>query len=134
MSLASCEEGEDDLESEFTDEDSTETETIPDTISVSELEEMMDLPGYIALDVRTPAEYEEISIPNSLNVDFNSGDFEENLKLLYKDHTYLVHCRTDVRSGKAVNILKKNGYKAIVVKGGILQWEKEGKPVIRKAE
>ena len=134
LSLASCEESDEDLESEFTDMDSLSTNLTPDTISVTELEDMMKLPGYIVLDVRSVAEYDSISIPNSLNLDVNSGQFEENLKILYDDHTYLVHSNNDTRAGKAVEILKKNGFKAILVKGGIKQWQAEGKRVINNIE
>jgi len=41
----------------------------------------------------------------------------------YKGKEIVVHCKSGVRSGKAINFLKQQGYSNLVnVAGGILGW------------
>ncbi len=103
----------------------------PDTVSVNEMERLMNEPGYIVLDVRTSEEHEAEQIGNTLNIDFESGEFAENIQMLDKDKTYLIYCKTDIRSGLAKEIMDKMEFKTIVVKGGIEEWKSQNKPVIK---
>jgi len=59
----------------------------------------------IILDVRTPEEYNTNHFPNSLNLDFHSPTFSEQLAKLDKTKTYLVHCRSGGRSTKSIEIM-----------------------------
>ena len=59
------------------------------------------------LDVRTPEEYNKQHLPNAINLDFYSPNFQEQLAQLDKDKTYLVHCRSGGRSTKAVEIMSQ---------------------------
>lgn len=98
--------------------DTLEIKKQPDTIGVDELIKLMDEPGYVALDVRNSVDYETKNVPNSLNLNFNSGLFEENIQTLDKDMTYLVVSNSDEESGKASEVLRSTGFKTIFVKNG----------------
>lgn len=98
--------------------DTLEIKKHPDTISVDELVKLMEEPGYVALDVRNSVDYETKNVPNSLNLNFNSGLFEENIQTLDKDMTYLVVSNSDEESGKASEVLRSTGFKTIFVKNG----------------
>jgi len=79
------------------------------------------------LDVRTPDEYNEIRIPNSINIDFyNSGDFMQKLQILDKNRSYYVYCRTGSRSATTCELMKEMGFtKAYNLLGGITEWNGE---------
>lgn len=80
----------------------------------------------IILDVRTKEECSESKIPGSLNIDYYSENFKDNLDKLNKNLNYYIYCRSGNRSGKTVIILKDKGFKNVFnLEGGILAWKKE---------
>ncbi|MDX9705640.1 MAG: rhodanese-like domain-containing protein [Weeksellaceae bacterium] len=68
----------------------------------------------ILLDVRTPEEFAEGHIPNAINLDVNSENFDSKIKELDPDKTYYVYCRSGKRSTKAVNKLHQEGFHDLV--------------------
>lgn len=84
---------------------------------------------FVLLDVRTKAEFDEGHLSNAYQLDFNKSDlFIKELDNLDRDKTYLVYCRTDNRSRKAVEHLHNLGFKNIyVMLGGFTKWAKEGR-------
>ncbi len=84
----------------------------------------------VVLDVRTKKEYTEGHIPGSVLIDFNSDDFEQQVKKLDKNKTYLVHCAGGGRSARACKKMEQLGFKKLYnLEGGMGAWEKAGKPV-----
>jgi rhodanese-related sulfurtransferase len=84
----------------------------------------------VVLDVRTQREHADGHIGGAKLIDFNGRDFEQRLSALDRDATYLVHCRSGSRSIKALETLKKLGFKSVVhLDGGMNAWSKAGKPV-----
>lgn len=80
----------------------------------------------IILDVRTKEECFESKIPGSLNIDYYSENFKDNLDSLDKNLNYYIYCRSGNRSGKTVIILRDKGFKSVYnLEGGILAWKKE---------
>jgi len=84
----------------------------------------------VVLDVRTEREYKLGHIPGSVLIDFNSPDFETQLKKLDKSKTYLVHCASGGRSAQACTKMESLNFTNVYnLEGGIRAWKKEGKPV-----
>jgi len=82
------------------------------------------------LDVRTAREYQQGHIKGAINIDYYADDFAEQLRALDPDIEYLVHCRSGVRSGKSLPILKSIGVnKLIHLDGGIKSWLSSGLPL-----
>jgi len=89
-------------------------------------------PTVQVLDVRTGVEHKLGHLKDSLNVNYYSFSFEKQLDKLDREVTWLVHCRTGVRSGKTVPIMKALGFKSIIhLDGGIVAWEKANQSVIK---
>ena len=83
------------------------------------------------IDVRTKSEYESGFIENALNNDFFSDTFESDVLSLNKNSKIILYCRTNNRSTKTANLLKKNGFKDIsVIEGGITDWVKNGNDIV----
>lgn len=59
----------------------------------------------VILDVRTAGEFSSGKIPNAINLDVNQADFAAKLEKLDKTKTYLVYCRSGMRSAKAGDIM-----------------------------
>ena len=81
--------------------------------------------GYLILDVRTRAEYEQGHIPGAVCVPNESIGSGELSALPRKDQLILVYCRSGNRSKQAAQKLANAGYNNIVEFGGILSWTGE---------
>ncbi len=89
-------------------------------------------PNLVLIDVRTPQEYEQVRLQNSILINYRDPNFKMEINKLDKNKTYIVHCRSGKRSGKACDIMQEMGFKEVYnVAGGILQWQEADLPVVR---
>ena len=110
-----------------------EKETDIKIVSVQEanelIEENNENPEFVILDVRTSEEYSDGHIPDSLNINYKSPNFNEEASKLGKEKIYLTYCRSGKRSAKSAEIMKEVGFENIyMIDGGIVAWEKAGLP------
>ena len=99
-------------------------------ITVEELKQLLDsgADDFLLIDVRNPHEYEIAKIPGSVLIplpDIEQGKGIEQVKELLNSHRLIAHCKSGMRSGKALGILKEAGISGTNVKGGILAWSRE---------
>ncbi len=104
-------------------------------MTVQELKQLLDggSDNFVLLDVRNPHEYEIAKIPGSVLVplpDIENGDGVNKVQELVNGHRLIVHCKSGMRSAKALGILKQAGIDGTNVKGGILAWSKEVDPSV----
>ena len=93
-----------------------------DDATVEQLKARIDTgDGIFILDVREPQEYQICSIPGSTLIPL--GDLPGRLHELEGRGEMIVHCKSGVRSAKAVKLLREAGFaRAKNLKGGILRW------------
>ena len=103
-----------------------------DEATVEELKTRLDRhESFLLLDVREPQEFEICRIPGSVLIPL--GDLPSRLFELEGRDDMIVHCKSGVRSGKAVRLLREAGYsKARNLKGGILAWINRIDPTLPK--
>ena len=103
-----------------------------DAATVEELKTRLDhRESFLLLDVREPQEFEICRIPGSVLIPL--GDLPSRLSELAGRDDMIVHCKSGVRSGKAVRLLREAGYsKARNLKGGILAWIDRIDPTLPK--
>ena len=94
--------------------------TMDEAVAMMEEEE-----GYIILDVRTAAEFDEKHIPGAINIPNETIGTEAIPELPDKDQLILVYCRSGNRSKQASEKLMKLGYTNVVEFGGIINWPGE---------
>ncbi|MGD1942653.1 MAG: molybdopterin-synthase adenylyltransferase MoeB [Leptolyngbyaceae cyanobacterium] len=104
-------------------------------MTVKELKALLDKKGdeVLLLDVRNPHEWDIAQIPGAVLVplpDIESGEGIDKVKSLLNGHELVVHCRSGVRSAKALGILKESGIEGTNVAGGILAWSEEVAPSV----
>lgn len=75
------------------------------------------------IDVREKEEVDEGKIPEAKHIPL--GELEDRVVELDKYNEYIIVCRSGSRSLLGVNILIKNGFKAINMKGGMNDWNGE---------
>jgi rhodanese-related sulfurtransferase len=95
------------------------------------LDEHRDDADVVLLDVRTPREFKNGHIEGALMLDYYANDFVDRLKMLDRDKTYLIYCRSGNRSGKTLAIFEKLGFhNAYHLATGINGWAREKYPLV----
>ena len=101
-------------------------------LSVNEFSSKIAESGVVTLDVRTPGEFAEGYIEGARLIDFQSGNFENEIATLDKNATYAVYCRSGNRSGQAVKVMKDVGFSNVFnMNGGVIEWANAGLPLVR---
>lgn len=104
--------------------------TVPE-IQPEELKRRLDSgEDVFVLDVREPHEYQICNIGGYL---IPLGDLPKRVNELDSSREIVAHCKSGVRSGKAVEFLQKAGFRKIRnLKGGILAWADKVDPSVPK--
>jgi rhodanese-related sulfurtransferase len=100
-------------------------------LSVTEFSSKVAESGVVTLDVRTPGEFAEGHIEGAQLIDFQSGNFENEISGLDKNATYAVYCRSGNRSGQAVKVMHDAGFHNVYnLNGGVIDWANAGLPLV----
>lgn len=67
--------------------------------------------GAKVIDVRTPGEFASGHVKGAVNIPLDK--IESKLNTLKKDETYVLCCRSGMRSGNATRILKSAGFEKV---------------------
>jgi rhodanese-related sulfurtransferase len=101
-------------------------------LSVTEFSAKVAEAGVVTLDVRTPGEFAEGFIEGARLIDFQSGNFENEIATLDKNATYAVYCRSGNRSGQAVKVMQDAGFTNVFnMNGGVIDWANAGLPLVK---
>jgi adenylyltransferase/sulfurtransferase len=86
---------------------------------------------FVLVDVREPEEFAICRIPGSTLVPLRT--VPERVHELSSADEIVVHCRSGVRSGQAVDFLKQAGFRKVKnLVGGILRWSDDVDPTVPK--
>jgi rhodanese-related sulfurtransferase/predicted DsbA family dithiol-disulfide isomerase len=86
----------------------------------------------ILIDVRTPEEYQTGHLEKSLNIDYNSGDFKNQILKISKNKKIILYCKSGKRSSSSLEIMEKLGFKEVYnIDGGIESWISHNLPIIK---
>jgi len=81
------------------------------------------------IDVRTPKEYADYHIPGAKMIDYKNDNFKTEFEKLDKKVPVLIYCRSGGRSGRAMKVLEKMGFKVYNLDHGMIDWRKHGMAV-----
>jgi adenylyltransferase/sulfurtransferase len=98
----------------------------PDEVTVQEMKKALDDPklGIKIIDVREPDEY-QIAHIDGVPL-FPLSTLPQKFTGLDPNQTYYIHCKSGIRSLKALKFLREQGFKYVKsVKGGISAWSDE---------
>lgn len=106
-------------------------EPVPE-ISVEDLKGKLDRKEkFVLLDVREPFEYDIARIPGSKLIPV--GELPSRMSELDSADEIVIHCKSGVRSAKALRVLQKAGFSKLAnVEGGILAWSDRIDPSVPK--
>ena len=93
-------------------------------VNPMEFYELIKTPSGVLLDVRTPMEFKNGHIANSVQLNYYAFDFKKKLLLLPKSEAIYLYCNTGYRSDRAARFLVENGYQKVYnLQHGIMDWE-----------
>jgi len=103
------------------EESEAQSEAKIPVIDVAEFKRRLDAGDDIfVLDVREPHEYQIVNIGGQL---IPLGDLPMRVHELDSSREIVVHCKSGMRSAKAVSFLRQSGFKRVTnLTGGILAW------------
>jgi rhodanese-related sulfurtransferase len=108
------------------------TSSSTNNLSVTEFSSKTAESGVVTLDVRTPGEFNEGHVEGAQLIDFQSGNFENDIATLDKSKTYAVYCRSGSRSGQAVKVMSDAGFTSVYnLNGGVIDWTIAGLPLVK---
>ena len=86
---------------------------------------------FVLIDVREPHEYQICHIPHAKLIPL--GDLPKRVNELDSADEIVAHCKSGMRSAKAVEFLKQAGFRKVRnMKGGILAWSDKVDPTVPK--
>jgi adenylyltransferase/sulfurtransferase len=87
--------------------------------------------AFVLIDVREPHEYQICNIPYAKLIPL--GDLPKRVSELNSADEIVAHCKSGMRSAKAVDFLKQAGFRKVRnMKGGILAWSDKVDPSVPK--
>lgn len=95
-------------------------------IGVDKFREMMNAEDIVILDVRTPGETAQGTIPGAVELDIQRSDFGEQISKLDRSKTYLVYCQVGGRSSRACDMMAEAGFERLYnLQGGYSAWSEK---------
>ena len=77
----------------------------------------------VVIDVRTPMEYDQGHLADSLLININSPSFVSEIEKLDKTKSYYIYCRSGSRSWYAGDYMLKQGFQSVAhLAPGIIGW------------
>jgi phage shock protein E len=100
-------------------------------VNIQGFAKIIENPTIVIIDVRTPEEFAQGHILNSLNIDVANANFISEVSQLDKTKTYAVYCRSGNRSAVATAEMEKLGFTSLYnMTGGAIDWLQAGLPLV----
>ncbi|KUG07686.1 rhodanese-like domain-containing protein [Solirubrum puertoriconensis] len=98
------------------------------TVTPKETQQLLNQPGTVLIDVRTPVEFGAGHLKGARNINFLSTDFDGQVAKLDPNATYVLYCASGNRSGKAATRMQEKGFKNVANAGGFASLKDGGLP------
>ena len=77
----------------------------------------------VIIDVRSRNEFQQVKIPQAMNIDIMHPQFKKKLEAFDRQKPYFLYCQSGRRSARACKKMAKMGFENIHnLKGGILRY------------
>jgi rhodanese-related sulfurtransferase len=86
----------------------------------------------VLLDVREPDEWQAGHAPDAVHIPMTL--FADRLDEVPEGDPVYVICRSGGRSARVTQYLNANGWEAVNVAGGMLEWARAGRPVVAEGD
>ena len=85
---------------------------------------VVQLKDFLLIDVRTPEEYQEETIPSAININVENDSFRSEVEKIDKNTPLIIFCKSGGRSETAAEILNNLGFTNVKeIEGGFEAWK-----------
>lgn len=91
------------------------------SVSVQRARELI-ADGWQLVDVRTAKEWKSDHVAGALHIPLDTLD--RSLGRLHKSDSVVTICHSGIRSAMATRTLRRNGWTAVTVRGGMIAWSR----------
>ena len=99
------------------------------------IQEMKGNGAFRIIDCRSPREFAQSRIENAINMDISNDKFLSAYDGLARENVYLLYCRSGNKSSIVMKHMKEKGFQRVYdMSGGIVQWTRQGYPVVTGIE
>lgn len=110
-----------------------ESRTAGNSVNVAEAVRLMNREDAITLDIRDRKNFTLGHIAGSVNIPTANLDSRIQELEKFKTKNIIVVCNTGSSTGVAIAKLQKAGFEQVLrLKGGIMQWQSDSMPVVKK--
>lgn len=96
-------------------------------VDAAQLAPELERGSVVLVDVRESYEWDAGRIPGAVHLPMS--ELGARIDELDRDATIVLSCRVGGRSGMAAQALRGAGYDAWSLRGGILEWDRAGRPL-----
>ena len=100
-------------------------------VSASEAVQLANRSQGVFIDLRSPEQFKAGTIAQARNVP--ASELEAKLESLPKNKPLIVFCDQGRESIRAAATLRKHGFEAVSLEGGLRNWSQAGLPLSKKA-
>ena len=101
----------------------------PPAVSAAEAVRLVEA-GALVVDVRRAFEWDRVRIPHAVHLPLEA--LPEGCLDLPDDRLLITFCTGGIRSAGAANLLVENGFEAVNMSGGLIQWRVAGGPLVAR--
>ena len=86
----------------------------------------------MVLDIRDKGEFGKGHLANALNIPYASLANRMNELTIHKENPIILVCKTGQTVSMAGKMLREQGYNAVRLSGGMMEWNAQNLPVVKK--
>lgn len=102
------------------------------SVSAAQATRMINKEDALVLDIREASEFKEGHIANAMNLPYASLAQRMSELDKHKSRPIILVCKTGQTVSTASKMLKEKGYNALRLQGGMMEWNNQNLPAIRK--
>lgn len=102
------------------------------TVSTAEATMLINKQDAIVLDIREHKEYSAGHIANALNIPYSKLATRLDELNKSKEKPIILVCKSGQTVGMAGKMLKEKGFNALRLQGGMLEWQNQNLPLVKK--
>jgi len=102
------------------------------SVSTAQATQLINKENAVVLDIRDKADFGKGHLAHSLNIPYASLASRMNELTIHKDKPIILVCKTGQTVSMAGKMLREQGYNAVRLSGGMMEWNAQNLPVVKK--
>ena len=99
----------------------------PEYLTPADISSVVSSEKTVIIDLRNEKKFADGHIKGAINAEFHDATFLRDVKNIDKEKTIVLYCGEGIKSDKAAEIMKKEGFRNIkILSGGYTRWLSDG--------